>query len=129
MLNIGIVLKKLRTDRDLSFRELGQELDINFNTLSAYEKGKIQPSIDNCYKICNFFEVSIEFLILGKKSKKKFTDFELLELFKQVNGLLKGDREIIKNYIRNYIKVKKEYEILINESNSPKVSKRVRKKK
>ena len=124
MIPIGDILKSLRKNKALSLRALGREIDISFNTLSAYERNVVQPTIENCYKMSRFFEIPIEYLIFGEKAKKDFRDAEMLSLFHEVDVLEKKDREVIKNYIKKFIKARKELEELKKESEDLKTSKR-----
>jgi len=116
MLGIGKILKSLRKQKGISLRILGKELGISFTTLSAYERNKAQPTIENCYKLSKFFEVPIEYFILGENAKKDLRDIELLELINKADKLDKDDREVIKNYIKKYLKTKNELKSLKNES-------------
>ena len=119
MLPIGDVLKRLRMEKKLSLRKLGNQVGINFNTLSAYERNQIQPAIENCQKLSRFFEVPVEYFIFGEHARKDFRDADLLDLFNTVDALEKEDREIIKTYIKRYLQVKKELSDLQKESKSP----------
>ena len=44
MIPIGDKLKALRNKKGLSLRAVGKEIDISFNTLSAYERNIVQPT-------------------------------------------------------------------------------------
>jgi transcriptional regulator with XRE-family HTH domain len=119
MLKIGEVLRRLRKEKDLSLRAVGENIGIPFNTLSAYERNVVQPTIENCYKLSKFFEVPIEYFILEDSSKKEFHDVELLHLFHKADSLDAKDRRVVKNYIRKYLKTKADLDALQKESDSP----------
>lgn len=87
MLEIGNVLRRLRKEKGLPLRAVGENVGIPFNTLSAYERNIVQPTIENCYKLSKFFEVPIEYFILEDASKKEFRDVELLHLFHLADSL------------------------------------------
>jgi transcriptional regulator with XRE-family HTH domain len=106
MIPIGGVLKSLRAKRGLSLRLLGEQVGISFNTLAAYERNLVQPTIENCYKLSRYFEVPMEYFILGEKAEKVFRDPELLALFHEADELEKADRQLIKGYVRKYLKAK-----------------------
>jgi transcriptional regulator with XRE-family HTH domain len=103
---IGDILKKLRAQKKLSLRALGEDIGISFNTLAAYERNLVQPTIENCYKLSRYFEVPMEYFILGEKANKEFRDPELLVLFHGADGLQRPDRNVIKGYVRKYLKAK-----------------------
>lgn len=116
MIPIGYILKDLRKKKGLSLRALDRKINISFNTLSAYERNVVQPTLENCYKMSRFFEIPIEYLILGEKAKKDFKDPELLSLFHEVENFKKKDREMIKKYIKKFVKARKELEELKTEA-------------
>jgi len=107
-MKIGNYLRKLRNNKGLSLRELQKEVGISHNTLGGYERNKVQPTIENCYKLCQYFDVPIEYLFLGEDSLKNFQDVNLLALFNKLDKLDKEDRDIIKKYLDKYVMNKNE---------------------
>lgn len=53
---------ELRTSYNLTQRELAKELQTSQANLSRWEQGLNEPSIIECWKIADFFSVSIDFL-------------------------------------------------------------------
>ncbi len=115
-MRIGNNLRALRKKQGLSLRKLQNEVGISHNTLGSYERNTIQPTIENCYKLCKYFEVPIEYLILGENCSKNYKDIELVELFNLIDKMESEDRETIKKYVYKYIKSKKEFEQVKNEA-------------
>lgn len=115
MLNIGENLKKLRKEKGLSFRRLAKEIDISHNNLALYEKDLAVPSLENALKICKFFNVPLEYLLLGEKSSFNYNDFELAELSSEADKLEEEYRIMIKRYIKKVINIKKEKDKLNKE--------------
>jgi transcriptional regulator with XRE-family HTH domain len=113
---IGTVLKELRAQKGISLRGLGKEIGISFNTLNAYERNAIHPTLESSYKLARYFEVPIEYLIYGKKATQEFRDAELLALFHDVDALSKEDRSVIKSYIGKYVKTRTQLEQLVQEA-------------
>lgn len=67
-------LKGLREDNDLTQTDLAKELMLDQRSISCYEIGKVEPSIDTIIKIATFFDISIDYLfglIDEPKSYKK----------------------------------------------------------
>ncbi len=116
MINIGENLKKLRKAKGLSYRRLAEQVGISHANLSEYEKNEITPSFENVLKICKFFNVPLEYLLLGEKSNFKYKDFELAELFNETDQLEDEYRTLIKSHIRKVIKLKNEKDNIIKES-------------
>ena len=59
-------LLELRRERKISQRQLAKEICTSQANLSRWEKGMVEPSIAECWKIADFFDVSIDFLC-GRK--------------------------------------------------------------
>lgn len=59
-------IQELRKERNLSQRELAKELGTSQANLSRWEKGVNEPSIIECWKIADFFGVSID-VLCGRK--------------------------------------------------------------
>ena len=62
----GINLKTLRLLKNLSQRQLGNELNVCNQTISFWENGSREPDFDTLIKIGKYFEVSIDSLLLEK---------------------------------------------------------------
>ncbi len=58
-----IRLKELRKENSLTQKQLAQKLLLTQASLSDWEIGKVQPSIEVLIKLADFFEVSIDFLV------------------------------------------------------------------
>src|SRR5574344_1224150 len=68
--NIGKFIKKLRTDNHLSQAKLANKLNVTYQAVSKWERGVGMPDIETLKLISKEFNVSIDNLIDGKKSKK-----------------------------------------------------------
>lgn len=62
-MNIGERIKELRTLNKLSQDELSKILNIKQNTLSQYEKGKREPSLELLKLIAEKFNVTTDYLL------------------------------------------------------------------
>ena len=56
-------LKELRIEKGLSQREVSSALGMTRNAFTNYENGYSEPSLDNLKKICQFFDVSADYLL------------------------------------------------------------------
>ena len=56
-------LRRLRVEKHLSQKDMAEKLNVNFRTISAWEKSICEPSIEMLVKISEFFDESIEDLI------------------------------------------------------------------
>lgn len=56
-------IKQLRQEKQLSLRDLANNLKINYSSLGKYERGEQQPSFDTLIKIADYFNVPVDYLI------------------------------------------------------------------
>ncbi len=115
-MKIGKNLRKLREEKGLSLRQLQEEVGISHNTLGAYERDIVQPTIESYFKLIEYFEVPFNYLAYGKEVSEGFIDSELKSLFKNAETLKKKDREIIKSYIKKYLKTIRDLQKLKEEA-------------
>ena len=59
-------IAELRKERGLSQRQLAKEIGTSQANLSRWEQGLNEPSIIECWKIADYFDVSID-LLCGRK--------------------------------------------------------------
>ena len=59
-------IAELRKEKGLTQRQLATEIGTSQANLSRWEQGLNEPSIVECWKIANFFEVSID-VVCGRK--------------------------------------------------------------
>lgn len=50
-MNIGLVIRSIRTQKGINIRTLSQKTGLNISNLSLIEQGKRQPQIDTVVKI------------------------------------------------------------------------------
>ena len=56
-------LKKLRLENGFSQKTLAEKLKISVKTLSHWETGYSEPSIDFILKLAGFFEVTTDYIL------------------------------------------------------------------
>ncbi len=101
---IGKRLRELRKEKGLSIRALATKVDISHNTLAAYERQDMMPSLENGYKLAEYFEIPIEYFLKGKKVFTDFNDSTLLELFREVDEMNTEYRTLAKRFMKKLIK-------------------------
>lgn len=62
-------LKELRLSQNLTTTELGKIIGCSNPTITHYERGDREPSIDMLCKLADYFNVSVDYLI-GHETKK-----------------------------------------------------------
>lgn len=105
-------LKSLRIQHNFTQKQMAEFLGTSQPSYQNWEKGTRKPSGDTIQKIANFFNVSTDYL-LGK------TDFPDLDLEFDIDNAIDNsvaydgtpitdnDREIIKNFLKDYFSNKK----------------------
>ena len=116
MIPIGKILKSLRSQKGISLRRMGKEVGLSFNTLNAYERNAIHPTLESCYKMSRFFDVPLEYFIFGDKLTQEYRDAELKALFKEVDELKSTERKVIKSYVKKFLKTKRQMEELLAQA-------------
>lgn len=66
-------LKRLRTDRKLTRRDIEKKLGITERNIKSYELGTSNPSLEVLVRLADFYEVSTDYL-LGREEKKYVED-------------------------------------------------------
>ena len=56
-------LKELRTYKGITQKELAKIIATPDDSVFSWEKGRSQPSIEVIRKLCNYFEVSADYLL------------------------------------------------------------------
>ncbi len=64
-------LREIRKKRKLNQQEVALALKISRESLSYYENGRREPSLDMLVQMSEYFNVSINYLITGKEFIKK----------------------------------------------------------
>lgn len=85
-------IRELREDKDLRQSDVAEATGIDQRTLSNYETGKTNPDSYAIIKLCNFFDVSADYLIGRTDSKNlKIQKLEkrISEIQFELNDILK----------------------------------------
>mgnify|MGYP001119709145 FL=1 len=91
-------IRKLRKSRDLTMKQFGEMMGVSESMISLYENNKAQPDINMIYKMADYFDVSIDFL-LGRKtdeSKEEKTDDKLVV---DILSLTKEEKTLVQGYV------------------------------
>ena len=56
-------LKEIRKSKGITQLKLAMDLNMNQNTISRYETGEREPSINELIKIADYFNISIDYLL------------------------------------------------------------------
>ncbi|MBO5046748.1 MAG: helix-turn-helix transcriptional regulator [Clostridia bacterium] len=60
---MNIRLKELRLERGLKLKDVAEKLHVTIRTISRYEDGSREPSVDFIIRFCKLYEVSADYLL------------------------------------------------------------------
>lgn len=70
---IGNFMATLRKEKNLTQEELAEKLCVNVKSVSRWETGRNLPDPAMMKEICKIFDISVDELFLGERTKKKKT--------------------------------------------------------
>lgn len=75
---VGQILRELRKSRQMTQQDISKLILTDRSNVANYEKGRRLPPINTVIVIAQFFNVSLDYLIMGKRNKTNnfFTDKE-----------------------------------------------------
>ena len=89
----GLFIKELRNEKGLSQEELGEVLFVHRTTINKWEKGNVIPLNDTLLRISDFFDVSVDELLNGKRNiveeKTSSTGLAIIDLIRSNKKLSK----------------------------------------
>ena len=103
-MNIGLNIRKLRKNADLSQEMLAERLGVTFQAVSRWERNETYPDITLLPSIANFFGVTVDFL-LGTESEKEEEEVKnIVERCKELETHYKGEEmcHIIEDGLKKY---------------------------
>ena len=59
----GERIRELRKERNMSQKQLGEALGVDFRTVSFWETERYEPNITQIIKLCKLFQVESDFLL------------------------------------------------------------------
>ncbi len=72
-MSLGETIYRLRTEKQMSQGDLAEKLDVSRQSISKWENNSAVPDLEKIIKLSEIFEVSLDELIKGEKSKKETT--------------------------------------------------------
>ena len=100
-----IRLKELREEFSITQAQLAKEIGFAQNTISQWEKGYIEPSIEILIILANFFHVTVDYLIakddtvITNEKEIETVTAEERELLKEIRSLTSAQQSRVLGYI------------------------------
>ena len=91
-------IKKLRQAKGLSLRDMSEQVNMSYVTISQYERGKREPKIETWDKLAMFFQVPTSYLmglsndINGWDEWAKNTGYSVKQIKDEIKRLIDTDR-------------------------------------
>jgi transcriptional regulator with XRE-family HTH domain len=63
-------MRQLRKKKGITMKELGEQVGVAEITISTYETGKQEPSLDVLCKLADVLDVSLDMLVRGKEKDR-----------------------------------------------------------
>ena len=107
MTELGKRIQYLRKQQKFSQTELAEKINVSKSQMIRYENKGVQPPADTLNKLAEIFNTSIDFLINGntdEKAKETLKNVELLQQFKEVEGLPERERSVILEVLAAYLR-------------------------
>ncbi len=117
MSDFGSQLKKLRKNNKITQKELAKILGLAQTTIANYENNSRFPNQETLLEIANYFEVTLDYLITGKKNRTNLKEEKYTNLLSLIpKDPYFKDNEIAKKYFHYLLNYqKKEAQNLILE--------------
>ena len=101
-MSTGDKILKLMDNKNISRSELSKALNINYQTLCKYLQNKRSIPGDILINIANYFNVTLDYLLdRDELSLMESTEYNHIELAKEIENLNEDDKELVKNLIRS----------------------------
>ena len=91
LIESGKRIKELRKKKGMSQSDLAEAISIHVKTVSKAERGVVGLSVDNLVLIAQYFEVSLDYLILGNSGERS--------IFERIESQLEEKRKKIESII------------------------------
>ena len=107
-MSIGNKIKLLREERKMTQKDVAEILGVEPGTISKYESGTIEPSIESLKKLSETFNVTIDELLKEDEEKFDISKINILEVLREqkemrLKGNLYHNTQILFAYNTNHI--------------------------
>jgi transcriptional regulator with XRE-family HTH domain len=119
-MNFSERLKQLRTNKELTQRELAKLLNLSNGSIAMYETGKREPDFNILEKIADFFNVSVDYL-LGRETPERPKD----NVSDRISELPDEQRRIIEALLCTWEATKGKNEISITHEGREELTKQI----
>ena len=101
---IGLFLKELRKEKELTQEQLAETLNVSRRTVSRWETGSNMPDLDLLMEMADLYQVDLRDLLNGER-KSEPMDTELKEVVTQVAEYSNAEKQRATRIVRVYFVV------------------------
>ena len=111
-MNLAERIKEARISKHYTQKDLAELINVKSTTVSGWELGRNEPSIDTLKKLAEKLEVSFDYLAgVYSSANRNITDTDLDSMLDSAHSydgkpMNDHDREIIKTYLKGYFQGK-----------------------
>ena len=89
---LGDRIKLYRENKNMTQNDLADILEVSAGTVSKYESGNLEPSIESIKRLAEVFEISIDELLNDKEDKFDISKINVLDILREQKEMkLKGN--------------------------------------
>lgn len=106
-MNLGEKIKELREGKNISQKELAENIGVSDVMVSMYEQNKKKPSLSTMEKIAEYFSVTVDYL-LGRENasdSESITAHKISVLARKADGLSDDDRDMVMKHFEDTIDI------------------------
>lgn len=122
-MDIGQKIKKIRKEKNITQRKLGERMGVSQQQIAQYENGKLKPKLETICRIADALEISHNTLFeaMDPHEKGVLLKYDLIELVKNLNIEVTDitDSNSIINAVEETANKKRKYTKLYDFLNSP----------
>jgi transcriptional regulator with XRE-family HTH domain len=78
------IFRQLMEEKGVKHSDVSKATGISTSSLTDWKKGRYQPKTDKLQKIADYFGVSVEYIMTGKKQKDYYLNEETAEIAQQI---------------------------------------------
>ena len=79
---LGDRIKLYRENKNMTQNDLADILEVSAGTVSKYESGNLEPSIESIKRLAEVFEISIDELLNDKEDKFDISKINVLDILR-----------------------------------------------
>lgn len=102
---MGERIAKLRKENHMTQAILAEKLNISVRHCSAIECGNARLSIEKLIEVADLFHVTLDYLILGRRSSNKYIDLFPDSLIQSLQSGTDAELDLFKQYIQMFHKI------------------------